>query len=303
VLLGGAGLVVAGAASPLLAACGGDDGEEPDARERTTSAPGSGGAGGASLVTFFDPNSSIVAGSLQRLTFGVGDETGSLIEDSPASLRFQLRDEAGGPVGGAVTVERHDAGLPRGYYPLTVTPPQPGTYEVVTTLDGAEASASFTAGTVDSVRVPGPGAAMPDLHTPTDDDARGVDPICTNDPPCPLHAVDLADARTTGTPIALLVSTPAYCQTAICGPVLDVLLDVREEFGGGLTSIHVEVYESAAEFEANPSDPTLAPAVQGLNLTFEPCLFLVGSDGRIAKRLDTIFDAVELRQELTALVG
>ena len=117
-----------------------------------------------------------------------------------------------------------------------------------------------------------------------------------------MHAVDLADARTEGKPIALLVSTPAYCQLAICGPVLDVLLDGREPFGDSLTSIHVEVYRSAAEVEAGPVAAALAPAVEGLNLIFEPCLFLIGADGRIVKRLDTIFDAVEIRQELTALV-
>jgi hypothetical protein len=144
---------------------------------------------------------------------------------------------------------------------------------------------------------------MPDLHTPTTADARGVDPICTAEPACPLHAVDLADARLQGKPIALLVSTPAYCQLAICGPVLDVLLDARTPFGESLTSIHVEVYRSAAEVQDDPSQATLAPAVAGLNLAFEPCLFLIAADGRIAKRLDTIFDAVEIREELTALVA
>ena len=144
---------------------------------------------------------------------------------------------------------------------------------------------------------------MPDVHTPTTADHRDVAPICTREPACPLHAVDLADARTSGKPIALLVATPAYCQVAICGPVLDVLLDGRKQFGNDLVSIHAEVYQSAKQFESDPNNPKLAPVLEALNLTFEPCLFLIGPDGKIAKRLDTIFDAVELQQELTALVG
>jgi hypothetical protein len=292
VLVGGAGLLAGG----LLAACGGDD--DPGADGTTTT-----GAGGTSLVAFFDANSTIVAGSEQRLTFGVGNRDGALIKNSPTSLRMEVRDAAGKVVGRPQQVDRHDQGLPRGYYPLRFSPPAPGAYEVRTELGGRAATASFQAGTLNDVRVPGPGASMPDLHTPTTADPRDVDPICTREPACPLHAVDLADARTTGKPIALLVATPAYCQVAICGPVLDVLLDAAKPFGEDLIGIHVEVYRSAKEFEADPGKARLAPALDGLNLTFEPCLFVIGADGRIVKRLDTIFDAVELRQELTAVIG
>ena len=299
VLLGGAGLL----AGTLLVGCSDDDGS--DAGGPTTNSDGDTPTSGptSSLVAFFNANETIVAGSPQRLTFGVGDDAGALVQDPPATLSMTVKDESGKVVGKAQDVDSHSEGLPRAYFPLMFTPPIPGIYEVATELDGEQVTASFQAGTLDTVRVPGPGAAMPDLHTPTTADARGVDPICTAEPACPLHAVDLADARTTGTPIALLVSTPAYCQTAICGPVLDVLLEGIKPFGDGLTAIHVEVYENAKQFESDPSNAVLAPAVQGLNLVFEPCLFLVGADGRIVQRLDTIFDAVELQQELTALVG
>ena len=295
VLLGGAGVV----AATLLAGCSDDD----DPKEPTVETDPADAPGARSLVAFFDAGSTVVAGSEQRMTFGVGDDKGALVTDSPASLRMQVRDEGGKAVGQAQTVERHDAGLPRGYYPLRFSPPLPGNYEVATELDGKEVTAAFTASTPDAVRIPGPGASMPDVHTPTVADHLGVDPICTQTTMCPLHDLDLAVARTMGKPMALLVATPAYCQVAICGPVLDVLLDGRKRFGDDLISIHVEVYRSAKEFEADPANARLAPALEGLNLTFEPCLFLIGADGRIVNRLDTIFDAVELQQELTALVG
>ena len=192
VLVGGAGLLAAG----LIAACG-DDSE--GGADSTTTEPS---ATGPSLVAFFDANASIVAGSPQRLTFGVGDANGALVRDSPAELPLTVRDESGKAIGPAQKVPLHAEGLPRGYYPLTITPPIPGTYEVATKIDGRAATASFTAGTLDTVRVPGAGATMPDLHTPTTEDARGVDPICTAEPACPLHAVDLADARTEGKQIA-----------------------------------------------------------------------------------------------------
>src|SRR3546814_12918171 len=70
-----------------------------------------------------------------------------------------------------------------------------------------------------------PGDAIPAVATPTPTDARGVNPICTAEPACPLHDVSLADALGEGRPIALLVATPAFCQIAICRPVLALLLE------------------------------------------------------------------------------
>jgi len=295
VLAGGAGLVAGG----LLAACSGGDNKDTDAGKTPTS----GSSGDKSLVALFDTNTTVVAGSEQRMTFGVGDAEGTVLADSPAKLRIEVRDTSGKVVGKTQTVARHNSGLPRGYYPVLFTPPAPGSYEVATELDGRPVTAAFEAITADQMRVPAAGAPMPDLHTPTTADHRGVNPICTRQPACSLHAVDLADARTSGKPIALLIATPAYCQVAICGPVLDVLLDGRKPLGDRLITIHAEVYRSAKQVEDDPSNAPLAPLLDALHLNFEPCLFLIQPDGRIAKRLDTIFDAVELRQELTALVG
>ena len=209
-------------AAGLITACGGDSEggvDDPDTEPDTA---------GPSLVAFFDANASIVAGSPQRLTFGVGDANGALVPDSAAELSMTVRDPTGKVVGPAQTVPLHAEGLPAGTTRSRSPRRSPAPTRWRRRSTAGKATASFTAGTLDTVRVPGAGATMPDLHTPTTADARGVDPICTAEPACPLHAVDLADARTQGKPIALLVSTPAYCQLAICGPVLDVLLDARD---------------------------------------------------------------------------
>ena len=62
-------------------------------------------------------------------------------------------------------------------------------------------------------------------------------------------------------PLAVLVSTPAFCQTAICGPVLDLFVAARDAHPD-VTFVHVEVYQSASEVEASGPDATLAPAVE-----------------------------------------
>ena len=145
------------------------------------------------------------------------------------------------------------------------------------------------------VAVVQPGGPMPVVDTPTTADPRGVTPICTAEPPCPLHDTTLSAVLGEGRPVALLIATPAFCQIAICGPVLDILLEAAPAHPD-VRFLHAEVY-------ADPATDltTYAPVVGELGLHFEPCLVLVGSDGVVAERLDTIYDRSELDERLGAL--
>jgi hypothetical protein len=54
------------------------------------------------------------------------------------------------------------------------------------------------------------------LETPTVADLKGVELLCTRTPnACPLHDVTLKDALAANTPVAFLIATPKFCQTAI----------------------------------------------------------------------------------------
>lgn len=297
VLFGGAGVGLLAACGGGLAACGG--GSKGDAA--ATTGPVEDGRSGMSLVAFFDGANSLIAGRPQRATFGLGDDNGNLIKDAPASLDFQLYDDHERAIGRPVTVERHDDGLPRAYFPFTFTPAKAGVHGVRTVVKGATVSAAFDVATAATVKVPGVGDALPVVDSPTTADARGLDPICTQEPVCPLHEMNLRDALSAGKPIALLVSTPAYCQTAICGPVLDLVIAKQPRFIDRVTFLHAEVYRSATDVEENGTSARTAPVVEALGLPFEPCLLLIAASGKVASRLDVIFDSVELEQGLQLL--
>jgi hypothetical protein len=291
--------ILAGGLALVVATGCGSDGEvtvdEEDGEGTTRSR--------RSLVAFFDGKSSLVPGSPQRAPFGVGDDVGALVRDVPDELVFTLRDKDGSPIGDPLPTARHAAGLPRAYYPVIVSVPAPGIYGVSTEIGGETIEAAFSVGRPEDVKVPAPGDAMPVTDTPTTADARAVDPICTSQPPCPLHDVNLRDALAGEKPTVLLVSTPAFCQTAICGPVLDVLVAERDRFAPQIELIHAEVYRKASEAEEKGASAAAAPVVEALNLTYEPCLVTVRADGTVDRRLDVIFDAGELREALTALVA
>jgi len=287
-------LTVAGGATAgavVLGACGdgGDDGGA--SAEPTTTDPA---AQGLSLAQFFG-GPMFVAGQQVRAPFGLADTDGLVpIERTPERLTVTVLDPDGEEVD-AVEVRRRSEGLPRGYFPLTFSAAASGIHTARTEIDGAVAEMSLMVDEPADVSVIGPGSHMPALQTPTVGDARGVDPICTAEPICPLHDVTVAEALAAGAPLALLVATPAFCQISICGPVLDVLLAVVDDHPD-VRFLHAEVYaEPAKDLE------TSAPVVDDLHLHFEPCLVLVGSDGTVTGRLDTIYDQTELSDRLSEL--
>ncbi len=298
VLLGGLG-------TALLAACGGgdDDGVDAgaDADTDTTLRPGrnsppAGGdpsAQGAttfSLVRFFGDDV-LVAGTEQRVPFGLGDRDGVVTGDVPAMLEFSVLDEDGEALGAAIAAESRGEGIPRPYFPVRFAVDAPGIYTMVTEYLGERLESAVQVNDPAGVPIPGVGQPMVPSETPTTADGRGVDPICTREPdPCPLHDVTLTEALGEGRPVALLISTPKFCQVSICGPVLEVLLAQQSAYPQ-VRMVHAEVF-------TDETTSMTTRAVQDYALSFEPCLFVAKADGTVAERLDTIFDAVEVRAAL-----
>jgi hypothetical protein len=289
-LLVGGGAALAGAV--LLGACGGDD-DQGGGETTSPSEPG-----GLALVQYFGGLPMLAAGSDIRAPFGVADAEGPLsIDSSPETISIDLLAPDGSPVAEGIEVARYAEGLERPYYPLRFRVDEPGIYTGRTELEGEALEMAIKVDPVTEITTIQVGAAMPAIVTPTPADPRAVDPICTNDPPCPLHDRTLEAAMAEGAPVAFLIATPAFCQTAICGPVLDVLRS-QVDAHPDIRFLHAEVY---AHPEENLDSQT--PAVTELGLTFEPCLVLVGADGAVAERLDIIFDGVEVADALGRLTA
>ncbi|HEX9775025.1 MAG TPA: hypothetical protein VGB83_05550 [Actinomycetota bacterium] len=158
-------------------------------------------------------------------------------------------------------------------------------------------------------QMPKPGDAAVSVATPTTRKHRGVDPICTRRPPCGMHETSLDDALAAGSPVVLTIGTPRFCQSATCGPVVDVLEGVRDEFPG-VTFVHAELLRDdhddtvAAYAGQRPSDyegSPIAPAAVAWNVTEEPATYYIGADGTIVERHLSGIDEVDARAAIAAL--
>ncbi len=268
------------------------------------------------LVSLFSSNRVIAAGIPQRLPFGVVNN-GLVLPDSAAlpvrvlsgSMVIDELDVAG-------RVVRHDhapgtgdhehADLQR-YYAVRTTLPEPGIYDLEITIGDRKVMLPVQAFDPSEISVPLTGDAFPAIDTPTLDDARGVDPICTlADGPCPFHQQTAAQIMAEGRPLVFLVATPAFCVTAYCGPVLETLIEGMKELGANhnVGVVHVEPWANPREGQGL-SDPglRLAPSLSQLGLEFEPVMFLASPTGTIVDRIDNVFDRSELDVALEGLLS
>jgi hypothetical protein len=95
-------------------------------------------------------------------------------------------------------------------------------------------------------------------------------------------------------PVTLLFATPQLCQSRVCGPVVDIELQMKQKYGDRMTFIHQEVYRD------NQVDKGLRPSLRAFGLQTEPWLFTVDADGRIAARLEGSFGVKEFEQAVRA---
>lgn len=132
-------------------------------------------------------------------------------------------------------------------------------------------------------KVPKPGSKAPVIHTPTAQDAEGeLSKITTRIPPDSQNKVDYADALGEE-PIVLLFATPQFCQSRVCGPVVDVAEQAKHEYGDKAAFIHMEIY--------NENDPGkgVRPQVRAFHLPSEPWLFAIDRQGTVRAAVEGAF--------------
>ena len=233
----------------------------------------------------------------QRFPFVlIADDGLPVIEDAPESIEIELTSVESGELIGAETVERRGAGQFTPYYPLVFTPPQAGRY--FATPDFGDTSVEFRVGERSEVGLFQVGESLPPFDTPTFNNERGVTPICTRSDPCPFHEITLTDAVTSGKPTALLISTPEFCQTDVCGPSVEFLIAAAEG-RDDMNFIHAEVYADPRNPDQG-SFPKLAPLLEAWELQFEPSLFVADERGVIVDARHFAFDQDEVSEAIAA---
>ena len=247
------------------------------------------------------PNSDLAAGSSRRFMFGLLGPDQRPVANAAVRLAFfklagqtaQLR-----AAGAAQWYSSPELGE-RGIYVTRVDLPEAGAW-------GVEVQAALPEGAVPTARAsfevklqsatPAIGSPAPPSNTPVAATPTEVEKICSARPVDNLHHISVADALAQQRPFAVLLSTPAFCSSKMCGPALNVMQDLADTYASGGNFIHVELFEGG-------QPPTYVPAVKEWGLPSEPWLFLVDTNGTIAHKFDAVITRAEVEPFVAQLMG
>jgi hypothetical protein len=245
--------------------------------------PGKAGAPGSPESSATDPKTA--ARALDQPAVGPFPAAIESLETKPA---FRAQTTASDPDAASVV------------YTTNVDFPSNGEWRIAALIrQGDELTATLlpSADVGKFAKVPRAGEKAPLIHTPTPSDAAGdLSEITTRIPPDTQNQVDYADVLGKK-PIVLLFATPQFCESRVCGPVVDVAEQVKEAYGDEAAFIHMEIY--------NDNDPSkgVRPQVRAFHLPSEPWLFAIDRQGRIENEIKGAFGVEELIRVVKGLVG
>lgn len=272
----------------MLSACG-SSGDDPR--------PGTNAdAVGAPLAIVANSPGTLVVGENRLLVGLIAPDTSNLaVPERSVEFDFVFDGEVVQTVPGEFLWTVPDV---RGIYRANVEFDQPGTWAVIVRTDDLAVALPTQFSVADVASLPSIGDPALPAETPTGAEFE-LSAISTDPDPDPrFYELSLDDALANGRPTVVIFSTPAFCQTATCGPTLDIVKGVASGHPD-MNFVHVEVYSN---LDAGSVDELeLVPAVDAWRLPSEPWVFVVDSSGVIAAAFEGALGADELEQALANL--
>jgi hypothetical protein len=184
-------------------------------------------------------------------------------------------------------------------YVATLPLKRPGKYWLLAEPEGGATTVQALGNVVVTGEDDPPDVGDPAIasDTPTLSSTGGdVSALTTRTPPDEsLLRHSVAESLAAKTPFVVTFSTPKFCASRVCGPVVDVVEEVSRRFEDeNVRFIHVEVYE-----DNDPANP-FNRWMREWKLPTEPWTFLVGADGRIKARYEGTVSVRELEEAVRA---
>ena len=190
----------------------------------------------------------------------------------------------------------------RGLYAAQLTFDKPGAWGIqATTLgeDGAPIRARLFFDVAERPAAPAVGDAAPRSQSRTLEDVESVAQLTTGTlQDADLYGVAIADAVQNGKPTVIVMASPAFCVNAVCGPQVEVLSELKDEFAGRANFIHIDLYDNPHEIQGDLDRAIISPVVREWNLPSGEWTFVIDRAGAIAARFEGFATLDELRDAL-----
>ena len=198
----------------------------------------------------------------------------------------------------------------RGNYVTEMTFDQPGEWRLdveVIKEDGSVSSAQIQLKVAQTSPTPSVGDGPPTDNNKTARDVSRLADLTTRSTPDPdLYQQTVAEVLAENKPLVVVFASPALCTSPTCGPQVETVEELKEQYKGQAGFIHVEVYDNPAEIQGNLSRARYAAMVHEWGLTTlegyqnESWVFIFGKDGTVSSRYQGYASIGELAKGLDA---
>jgi hypothetical protein len=148
---------------------------------------------------------------------------------------------------------------------------------------------------------PSLGSLAPRTQHKKDIDVADLSELSSSVDPNPsLYERTIAEALDIERPFVVIFSAPAFCQSRICGPILEISIGMIPVYGNKVTFIHLEPYDLGA-LRTNGRF-VMSDAAQEWGLQSEPFVFVIDSTGHVSAKFEGIFTKTELAKALEAVI-
>ena len=158
---------------------------------------------------------------------------------------------------------------------------------LLTQPDGSLAPASTRVQVREQSLTPAIGA--PAIHSvnKTSKDVSNLEELTTDREPDPdLYSMTIAQALDKNKPLMVTFATPAYCQTATCGPQVDVMKDLKSGYSSDMNFLHIEVYDNPNEIQGDLTRGRISPTLAEWGLITEPWTFVMDAEGLVQAKFE-----------------
>jgi len=243
-----------------------------------------------------------------RLTFTLFDVDGSLVKVPEVDVALYYPADGSTSDAQEVTVARFRPWPlgDRGIYTADVNPRQSGTWRMeISAVDSGGSSRSGEAFFLVKPwsDTPAIGTLAPLSKNKTIQDVGQLEELTTAQPPDPdLYSMTIAEAISSGIPLVVTFATPAFCETATCGPQVRVVEGIKDEYQDRANFIHVEIYDNPHLIQGDLAGATVSKTVNEWGLISEPWTFVMDQDGLVSSKFEAFTTGEEIEAALLAVL-
>jgi hypothetical protein len=138
------------------------------------------------------------------------------------------------------------------------------------------------------------------------DDIQQLTTAWTPDPELYLNTIERA--VTNQAPAVIVFASPAYCTSPTCGPEVETLQGLKEQYKDVAYFIHVEVYDNPDEISGDLTLARITPVVDEWGISSVPhwqnesWAFITDREGIVTARFEGYATAEELEEALLAVL-